>query len=260
MTSRGIHDSLEDVRPRDANLDFVNHLQAGPGSSPEIPSVSYKCYKFFKADPIPGQEASWTKVERIEMDLSQEELREEVHRRADKFSAGHQYQALSEIRQAHVNRLIHEHREMFPWVDWSCVYAKQIEQAAKARNANREDYETVSMTVILMQRPLQTLTHPRTPMGELVDLRQRHTSLTHVAPSTTEQPQMTSPSNQSLLSDQWTEEPQIWLPSGFPDSDLGEGHQQLRSIMTVDGTVQTPDDEVTATEAFDDFNEANIGR
>ncbi|KAJ6004689.1 hypothetical protein N7540_013058 [Penicillium herquei] len=255
MTSWITHDG---VSRKSTNSDSRNQqLQHGLWIPRDIPPIAYKCYKFFKADPISGQKASWTKVERIEMDLSQKKLRKKVHRRAEKLSAAHQYLALSEKRQAHVNQLIYEHRQTFPWGDWSCVYAKQTEQATTARNANREDYETVSMKVILMQRPLQTGAHPRTAMGELVDLQRCHTSLTHVAPSRTEEPQMKSPSYQSLSSDQWTGEPQI--PSEFPGSGLEEDHQQLHA-MTVDGTVQTQGDEVTAPEASDDSHEANIGR
>ncbi|KAJ5720163.1 hypothetical protein N7493_007041 [Penicillium malachiteum] len=180
----------------------------------------------------------------MELDLSQNELRKKVQKRADKVSAAHQYQTLSEIRQAHVNQLIHEHRQMYPQGDWSCVYAKQRERASKARNANREDYETVSMQVILMQRPLKTRTHPRTPMGELVDLRQFDASLPQVVPSMMEPPSMNSLRYQSLPAIQWMEKRQTWPPTKFPAADLGV--QQPRPIrsMTSDGTMQTQGDEL----------------
>ena len=137
---------------------------------PSADTITYQGYKFFKADPIPGEEAVWTKVERMEMEVSQSELYRKVQKRANKVSAAQQYQMLSEVLQAHVDRLIHEQRKIHPHRDWSCVYAKERSKASKVRNASREDYEVVSMQVILMQRPLQTKSNPRTPMGELVDL------------------------------------------------------------------------------------------
>ncbi|KAJ6016321.1 hypothetical protein N7540_010912 [Penicillium herquei] len=260
MTSSVTLDNLEDVSQMDvnSNLDFPTPaLQRGPCSSPETTSPSYKGYKFFKADPIPGQKASWTKVERMDMDLSQSELRKKVQKRADKVSAAHQYQTLSEIRQAHVNQLIHEHRQMYPEGDWSCVYAKQRERAAKARNANREDYETVSMQVILMQRPLQTRTHPRTPMGELIDLREFDASHTQVGPNTMEPPSINSLRYQSLPPIQWMEKRQTWPPSKF-SSDLGVQDRPIRS-MTVDGTMQAQRDELVQNEILHNSNKENKG-
>ncbi|KAJ5094845.1 hypothetical protein N7456_010706 [Penicillium angulare] len=136
----------------------------------ETPRVRYEGYKFFKADPLPGQKSTWTKVERMEMHLSEGELCKKAQKRANKVSAAQQYQTLSEACQAHINQLIHEKRQTNIQGDWSCVYAKQREKASKPRNARPSDYEIVSMQVILMQRPLQTTSYPRTPMGDLVDL------------------------------------------------------------------------------------------
>lgn len=133
-------------------------------------TVVYDGYKFFKADPIPGQEASWTKVERTKMIMSQRDFCKKVQKRANKISAAQQYQSLSEIRQAHINQLIAEKRPIDPNVEWSCVYAKERQKASKPRNARRDDYEVVSMQIILMKRPANTKTHFRTPMGDLVDL------------------------------------------------------------------------------------------
>ncbi|KAJ5737316.1 uncharacterized protein N7483_002510 [Penicillium malachiteum] len=158
---------------RYSNFDSdFNIVQNGFCSSIGRPLERYKAYDFFKADPIPGQKPSWTKVDRIESELSQDKLSKKVHKRAKKVSAAHQYQMLSDFRQAHVNLLLHDLKQIYPQVDWSCVYAKERKRSSKARNANLEDFETVSMQVILMQRSLYTKTHPRTPMGELVDLRQ----------------------------------------------------------------------------------------
>ncbi|KAJ5310170.1 SNF7 family protein [Penicillium atrosanguineum] len=130
----------------------------------------YEGYKFFKADPSPGQKAAWTRVERTKMHLDQSEFYKMVQKRANKVSAAQQYQNLSDTRRAHVNQLIHEQRRSDPNVEWSCVYAKERDRPAKARNAHRNDYETVSMDIILMRRPMKTKSYPRTPMGDLVDL------------------------------------------------------------------------------------------
>ncbi|KAJ5370640.1 uncharacterized protein N7496_006732 [Penicillium cataractarum] len=147
------------------NLTHAQELPAEP--------INYEGYQFFKADPIPGQKPSWTRVERTRMHLSQSEFYKLVHKRANKTSAAHQYQKLSATRRAHVNQLIHEQKKLDPSVEWSCVYAKERDRASKARNAHRADYETVSMEIILMKRPLNNRPYPRTPMGDLVDLAQR---------------------------------------------------------------------------------------
>jgi hypothetical protein len=104
------------------------------------------------------------------MHMTQKDFCRKVQKRANKISAAQQYQFLSEIRQAHVNQLIAEQRPLNPNVEWSCVYAKEREKPIKARNAHRDDYEIVSMQIILMKRPVETKTHLRTPMGDLVDL------------------------------------------------------------------------------------------
>lgn len=145
------------------------------GQIPELPAnpINYEGYQFFKADPIPGQKATWNRVERTRMHLSQSELYKMVQKKANKVSAAQQYQNLSPIRRAHVNQLIHEQKKLDPSVEWSCVYAKERDRASKARNAHPADYETVSMDIILMKRPLNTRPYPRTPMGDLVDLTHR---------------------------------------------------------------------------------------
>jgi hypothetical protein len=131
---------------------------------------AYEGYTFFKADPIHGQDATWTRVERTAMHLSQTEYFKMVQKRANKKSAAQQYQNISSnARRAHINQLIDEQRCRNSLVEWSCVYAKEHAKPFKARNARRGDYETVSMDVIIMQRPVRT-TYPRTPMGDLVDL------------------------------------------------------------------------------------------
>ncbi|KAJ5982391.1 hypothetical protein N7451_012491 [Penicillium sp. IBT 35674x] len=125
----------------------------------EPPQVRYEGYVLFQADPIPGEKTSWTKAERTLVLMTQEGFCKKVQSRANKISATQQYQSLSEIRQAHRDE-----------VEWSCVYAKERKKPSKARNAHCEDYEIVSMQVILMQRPVIMQMHSRTPMGNLVDL------------------------------------------------------------------------------------------
>ncbi|KAJ5690067.1 hypothetical protein N7462_004459 [Penicillium macrosclerotiorum] len=130
----------------------------------------YEGFIFYKADPIPGKKPTWTRVERTQMHLTQGELYKMVQKRANKVSAAQQYQNLSDTRRAHVNQLIHEQRRIEAHMEWSCVYAKERDRPSKARNAHRDDYETVSMDIILMKRPMKTKSYPRTPMGDLVDL------------------------------------------------------------------------------------------
>lgn len=160
------------IRPN-AVLDSGNEslLVKGSGApDSNVNTVGYEGFKFFKADPMPGQKATWSRVERTHMHLSQSEFYKMVHKRANKVSAAQQYQNLSDTRRAHVNQLIHEQRRNDPSNEWSCVYAKECDRASKPRNAHRDDYETVSMDVILMRRPMKTKVYPRTPMGDLVEL------------------------------------------------------------------------------------------
>ncbi|KAJ5098677.1 hypothetical protein N7532_005678 [Penicillium argentinense] len=154
-------------------VDTANETQATPNptaSEPMLSAVVYEGYQFFKADPTTGQKATWNRVERTQMHLSQGEFYKMVQKRANKVSAVQQYQNLSDTRRAHVNQLIHEQRRNDPSVEWSCVYAKERDRPSKARNAHRDDYETVSMDIILMKRPIKTKSYPRTPMGDLVEL------------------------------------------------------------------------------------------
>ncbi|KAJ5525881.1 hypothetical protein N7494_012531 [Penicillium frequentans] len=172
MTSWENEGLMDNTIGEGSNFPAQSSHDASDGftSASEPVTVVYEGYKLFKADPIPGQEASWTKVERTKMIMSQREFCRKVQKRANKISAAQQYQFLPEIRQAHVNQLIAEKRPLNPNVEWSCVYAKERQKASKPRNARRDDYEVVSMQIILMKRPVNTKTHFRTPMGDLVDL------------------------------------------------------------------------------------------
>lgn len=96
-----------------------------------------------------------------------------VRKQAETTSPAQQYQQLVKIRRAHVNQFINDQRRWNPSWEWSCVYVEEHRRACKARNAGSSDFETVSMTVILLKRPLNIGPYPRTPMGDLVDLRCR---------------------------------------------------------------------------------------
>ncbi|CAI7634667.1 unnamed protein product [Penicillium manginii] len=160
------------LRPNSQSDSGNEPLPAQSSGAPDsnVNTVGYEGFQFFKADPLPGQKATWSRVERTHMHLSQSEFYKMVHKRANKVSAAQQYQNLSDTRRAHVNQLIHEQRRNDPSNEWSCVYAKECDRASKPRNAHRDDYETVSMDVILMRRPMKTKLYPRTAMGDLVDL------------------------------------------------------------------------------------------
>lgn len=162
-------------QPDKAGHQQDHHVLINLSQIQELPAntINYEGYQFFKADPIPGQKATWNRVERTRMHLNQSELYKMVQKKANKVSAAQQYQNLSATRRAHVNQLIHEQKKLDSSVEWSCVYAKERDRASKARNAHRADYETVSMDIILMKRPLNTRPYPRTPMGDLVDLAHR---------------------------------------------------------------------------------------
>ena len=131
---------------------------------PNLPA--YEGYTYSQADPVPGQSATWTRVERTDMNISQHELFGLVQKRGNKKSAAQQYQNLSSItRRAHINQLIDEKRRRNPLVEWSCVYAKEYSRPSEAPNARYGDYETVSMNVILLKMP-KTQMYTRTQVGD----------------------------------------------------------------------------------------------
>ncbi|KAJ5413670.1 hypothetical protein N7509_000297 [Penicillium cosmopolitanum] len=137
---------------------------------PQLRNV-YDGYLFFRADPLPQQSATWARVERTRMDFTQPEFYGMIYDRAFEISAASQYQALSDERRAHVNQLIHDRRHQDPSGEWSCAYAKEHRRFVNDRDTLERDDDAVSMTVILMQRPWTPKAYPRTPMGDLVDLR-----------------------------------------------------------------------------------------
>lgn len=147
------------------HLSAVGHLQYAPkDSGTESTSPVYEGFTFFKA--MPKQSATWTCVKRTSMHLNQDEYFKMVQKRANKKSVAQQYQSLSsDTRRAHINQLLDEQRHNNSLVEWSCVYVKEHTKILKPRHARRGDYETVSMDVIIMQRPMETQAYSRTFMG-----------------------------------------------------------------------------------------------
>ncbi|KAI9043409.1 uncharacterized protein KD926_003560 [Aspergillus affinis] len=125
--------------------------------------AQYVGYTFFKADAPPGQKPTWSHAERTRMHLNQADLIKLVQRKGKKLSSAQQYQTLKKLRRTHVDQLINEHRQSDPRFEWTCVYVNEDEKPFKGKNSRRGDYETVSMDVILMRKPLDTAHNPKTP-------------------------------------------------------------------------------------------------
>lgn len=155
------------------------HPQAFPLQTYPAPTTRtiLEGYKFYKADPNPGEEATWARAVRTELNMKQEVLSKMIHERAEDYSAEQQYKNLSRDQRAQVTQLTEDRRVNYPRMEWSCVYAKENYYANKARNPHPHNFETVSMMIILMGRPMEPTKYPRTPMGEYVDVtkhRLRH--------------------------------------------------------------------------------------
>lgn len=165
----GTHDDMT-LLPEFENmtLPIREPLPTPDEAIPKDPSNEgiYKGFTFFKADLPPGMSPTWRRVERTELHFTQRELYKMVRKRAHRYSAAQQYQHLCNLRQAHVNQLIDEHRRNDPSVEWSCVYVKERDRHV---HGSHDDGTTISMDVILMRRKLTTI-YPRTPMGDIVDL------------------------------------------------------------------------------------------
>ncbi|KAJ5578023.1 uncharacterized protein N7459_006987 [Penicillium hispanicum] len=130
-------------------------------SHPPSSSAVYEGYKFFRADPIPGQKATWARVERAQMHLNQSGLSKTVRKRSNKVHTALQYEQLSNIRRPHVDEQLDERRRSDPGVKWSYVYAKECDGHFKTRSAQRDDF--------LSKGPITPKTHPGAPAGDLVD-------------------------------------------------------------------------------------------
>ncbi|OQD86659.1 hypothetical protein PENANT_c007G00518 [Penicillium antarcticum] len=151
-------------RPKQLNGRSQTFPQSSVGNfEPNLPA--YEGYIYSQADPVSGQSATWTRVERTEMNLSQHELFELVQKRGSKKPAAQQYQNLScNAKRAHIIQLIDEQRRRNPHVEWSCVYAKEISQPSEAPHARYGEYATVTMNVILLKMPKNQM-HIRTKTG-----------------------------------------------------------------------------------------------
>ncbi|KAJ5977940.1 hypothetical protein N7501_001282 [Penicillium viridicatum] len=151
--------------PNTNPLSPVLHLQYFRRySGSQSASPVYEGFTFSKA--MPKQSATWTCVKRTVMNLNQDEYIEVVQKRANRKSPVQQYQSLSsDTMRAHINQLIDEQKNSNPLAEWSCVYVKEHSKKSKARHARRSDHETVSMDVIIMQRPMNTQAFSRTLMG-----------------------------------------------------------------------------------------------
>jgi hypothetical protein len=114
----------------------------------------YFGYTFFKAEAAPGQKSTWNQVQRTRMNLSQADLFQLVQKRAKKATAVEQYQALSKLKRTHVDQLINEHRRSDPRFEWTCAYIKEDSKPVKGKGARRGDFETLSMDVVIMRRPV----------------------------------------------------------------------------------------------------------
>lgn len=128
----------------------------------------YFGYTFFKAEAAPGQKSTWNQVQKTRMNLSQTDLFQLVQKRTRKSTAVEQYQALSKLKRNHVDQLINEHRRSDPRFEWTCAYIKEIFKPVKGKGARRGDFETLSMDVVIVRRPVtaepgdgQTHSQPR---------------------------------------------------------------------------------------------------
>ncbi|KAJ5240611.1 uncharacterized protein N7469_002202 [Penicillium citrinum] len=141
------------------------------------PHHMYEGYLFFKADPLPGHQPTWWRVERSWMCFTQVDLYTMIHQRAFQISAANQYQALSTERRLQLDQLIHERRQQDAFAEWSCAYAEEHTRVTSGQDSISHGLETIAMTAILMRRPRATKIHPRTPMGDLVDLSRLRPSI-----------------------------------------------------------------------------------
>lgn len=155
---------LTDLTDQMGRLDIATEgLHSGNSNSV---SPRYKGYTFFKADPVPGQRATWNRAKRTKMDLSETELIKMVQKKSNKTLASQQYQKLSKSRRSHVDQLIEEHRLRDPHTEWNCVYVKEVEKPVKGKDARRGDYETASMDIVIKGTPASPL-HTQTSVVDL---------------------------------------------------------------------------------------------
>ncbi|KAL4930937.1 uncharacterized protein BDV17DRAFT_289362 [Aspergillus undulatus] len=151
--------SLE-ARPR----DFIDDIDID-----ERTGTCYVGYTFFKAQTTPDSQPTWKKAERSKMNLRQNDLADLVRKNSKKTSVATQYQNLSIAKRTHVDRLIEDLRHSNPRFHWTCVYVKEEIRDVKGKNFRRGDYETTSMTIILMGKSMRSMS--RSSSGESIHLR-----------------------------------------------------------------------------------------
>ncbi|KAE8398387.1 hypothetical protein BDV37DRAFT_32213 [Aspergillus pseudonomiae] len=125
----------------------------------------YIGYTFFKKDATPGHKPTWGQVEKSQMHLTQAELIGMVQKRAKKLPGVQQYQSLSKAKRTHVDQLINELKKEDSLLEWTCAYVKEEERQMKGKNSKRGDYETVSMDVVIMGKPI-TSSRPKVAQVE----------------------------------------------------------------------------------------------
>ncbi|KAL2011399.1 hypothetical protein VTN00DRAFT_4117 [Thermoascus crustaceus] len=192
----GQNDVEDDIAGRMRMLDIDSHSPAkgreGMDQSQTLQGLQpldmsattpfYEGWTFYQADPEePGQRPTWSRATKTKMHLSQDVLAKMVQRQKKKMTTAEQYQSLSKLKRAHVDRLIEDHKiqDNDPRFDWSCVYVTLDMKQVKRKGARRGNYEVISMDVVIMRklRPdisirLAMVTPPasKTVFGELVDL------------------------------------------------------------------------------------------
>ncbi|KAE8356709.1 hypothetical protein BDV28DRAFT_126435 [Aspergillus coremiiformis] len=150
-----------------AERQASGNRQRGPDSIPQRETDSrsplfYIGYTFFKKDAIPGHKSTWNHAEKTQMNLTQSELLNMVHRRTRKLPSIQQYQSLSKAKRSHVDQFINELKEKEPHFEWTCAYVKEEERLIKGKNNKHGDYETISMDVVAMGKPV-TAPRPKVP-------------------------------------------------------------------------------------------------
>lgn len=192
----GQNDVEDDIAGKMSKLDIDSHSPAkgrgGMDQSQPLQGLQpldmsattpfYEGWTFYQADPEePGQRFTWNRATKTKMHLSQNVLAKMVQRQKKKMTIAEQYQSLSKLKRAHVDRLIEEHKiqDSDPRFDWSCVYVTLDMKQVKRKGTRRGNYEVISMDVVIMRklRPdisirFAMVTPPasKTAFGELVDL------------------------------------------------------------------------------------------
>ncbi|KAL3441605.1 hypothetical protein BJX65DRAFT_245521 [Aspergillus insuetus] len=149
-------DRLHEARPR--SFDASAEVD-------EDTDLFYVGYTFFKAPAAPGHNATWSKVEKSRMNLSQNDLSALVQKKAKRKPVAHQYQGLKLIRRTHVDDLIDELREGNPQYHWTCVYVKEEQRSVREKGYPRNFYETSSMDIILQGKSLNPSGLRARPVG-----------------------------------------------------------------------------------------------